>query len=173
MYLSDSPTSDIISEEDFVQRQRPRFDVTLFRGSAEDSGSSLIYRAVTVLAEAIRRSTINHERLRMGPREKNISEDAIVEKLTASSIPCPFSGSHANSVEYQVVDDDRANIMFLRFTRDDKELAVTLATVPYGENSSMSFILRDPTNGGGNLWSIRSAIVCLGVALRAHQDQTP
>lgn len=168
-----SEEHEIVSEEEFVQRQRPRFDVTLFRGSAQDSRSSLIYRAATLLAEAMRRSALNDTSLRVGPREKTISEGAIVEKLTASSIPCPFSGSHSNSVEYQLVDDDRSNMMFLRFTRDDKEVVATLATVPYGENSSMSFVLRDPTSGGGTLWSIRSAIVCLGAALRAPQDQTP
>ncbi len=168
-----SEEHEIVSEEEFVQRQRPRFDVTLFHGSAQDSRSSLIYKAATVLAEAIRRSALNDTSLRVGPREKTISEGAIVEKLTASSIPCPFSGSHSNSVEHQLVDDDRSNIMFLRFTRDDKEVVATLATVPYGENSSLSFVLRDPTNGGGSLWSIRSAITCLGVALRASHNQTP
>lgn len=164
---------DCISEEDFVQRQRPRFDVTLFRGSPEDSSTSLIYRAATVLVEAMRRSSTHHPSLRVGQREKTISEAAILEKLAASSVPCPLSATLSNCVEYQLVDDDRSNIMFLRFTRDEKELAVTLATVPYGENSSLSFVLRDPAIGGGSLWSIRSALICLAVALRAPQNQTP
>lgn len=167
--VRESQLQDEVSDAEFLEYQRRDREVILFRGSGHEASSSLVYRAASILAASIKMAQESREPLPNNKREKLISEENILRKLQEARPDCPLSRAQSDYVEFSLVDDDCANMMFLSFARNEAgEVHVCLATAPYGEYGALGFMLRDPTIGGGALWQVRTAAICLGVALRAE-----
>lgn len=174
--LNDQNETPVEDDESFIIEQRDKAGVTLYKGPIAQAENSLLYKASTLLAEAIYRTTHNHNNITLQNKIRNKKWETLVNKLREIEPPDPFGRCDLGSpdfIEYRLDDDDKTGIMCLTFKRSVDEITVKLAVVINPESGNWPiFIARElGFMGGGALPMVRNAILCLIAALREDQHQ--
>jgi len=174
--LDDQNKTPVEDDESFIIEQRDKAGVTLYKGPIAQAENSLLYKASTLLAEAIYRTTHDQNKIALQNKVRNKQWETLANKLREITPPDPFTRaeqSNSNFIEYRLDDDDKNGIMCLTFKRSIDEITVKLAVVMNPQSGSWPvFKVRElDFMGGGALPMVRNAILCLIAALRDEQHQ--
>lgn len=167
--LETRPQEPPTTREEFERLERDRREIVVFTGTESTRLDSLVYKACCLVTEAINLSSSNHLDRRAKAPVIKLSDEVICCTLANMQADDPLARSLEGKAQYVVIDDDGGSQLVLTFERIREDAKVSLAILPYGDDFSHSFVLREPVLGGTRIPEVRSALLCLTAALKAER----